>query len=256
MYRFKNKTVWITGSETPIGQKCAEAFYKEGANLLLSGTDKCVIKECGPQFIRYNSTNPYSRKDALDALNQIEKLDILVTANRRIEKVTIKECTEKDFDENIDENLTCVFNAVREAAKKIGMYKGGVITVISTVHGEKPTGSAFLYSVANGGLNMLVKEGAQDLGRIGIRINMLRTGPLLFEVEALQSEISGLYHEPEKRIPFARLGEISEMVEPVLFLSSDAASFVNGAILTADGGFIGFYNDGDSERRFSNGFLQ
>ena len=250
MERFIGKTVWITGAETQIGQALARRFAAEGAQLLLSGVN---IPPDGFAAHCYGA-NPLTEADAHAALALVKRLDVLVTANRKIKKLPLLEAEADDFDDIIDANLTCVFNAARAAAGKIGRGNSGAIVFVGSIHGEKPTGATFLHSVASGGLNMLTREAALDFGRSGIRVNLLRAGPVEGDDIAFESELSGIYYDMRTKIPRGRPASPDEIASAALMLCTDDASFINGAILTADGGFLSHYVDADMDTRWAIGF--
>jgi len=250
---FTGKTVWVTGAETPVGRAVAELFYEEGATLLLSGVTSADLPGNGRECICY-ADNPINEEHAGRAVSLIDRLDVAVAANRYVKRGSLIEGTAGLFDEMMEQNLFHAFCTARAAAGKMGKTGGGAVLFINSIHGEKPTGSAPLYSVACGGVNMLVKEAAQDFGRLGIRVNQLKCGPLAGDEELFFSDKSGIYHGAAARVPRGALGTPREIARAALFLCSDAASFINGAALTADGGFLGFYLHGDSERRWDIGY--
>jgi NAD(P)-dependent dehydrogenase (short-subunit alcohol dehydrogenase family) len=249
MDRFKGKKVWVTGAETPIGRQLAKSFYGEGAEVLLSGVPLFE----SPDVLCYEH-NPVSEYHAEKALALLDRLDITVVANRYVRNAALMDSPVALFDEVIEQNLSHAWCAARATAGKIGKERGGAILFISSIHGEKPSASAPLYSVACGGVNMLMREAAQDFGRLGIRVNQLRVGPMEGDGDLFKSEISEIYKDADERVPRGYIGKPEEIAKAALFLCSDDASFVNGATLTADGGFLGFYMFGDSESRWDAGF--
>jgi NAD(P)-dependent dehydrogenase (short-subunit alcohol dehydrogenase family) len=249
MNRFKDKNVWITGAETVLGRETARAFHAEGARLLLSG-----VKTSDLPGVVCCENNPINEVYAEQALDLLDTLDITVVANRYIVNSTLLNSTVELFDEVIEQNLAAAWCAARATAGKIGKTRGGCILFISSIHGEKPSASAPLYSIACGGINMLVKEAAQDFGRLGIRVNQLRFGAMEGDGEIFKSDVSDLYNNMDERVPRGYAAKPEEAVKAALFLCSDDASFINGATLTADGGFLGFYTYGDSESRWDAGY--
>jgi NAD(P)-dependent dehydrogenase (short-subunit alcohol dehydrogenase family) len=250
--RFSGKTAWVTGADTAVGEAVAIALHEEGARLLLSGTSNPPNGLAG-DAIAY-PYNPVDKMKAGAALEMVDRLHIVVAGTRFIERSSIAGGSAGLFDRVIEENLIAAWCALHAAAGKMGKGNPGPMLVLSSIHGEKPTGSAPLFSIANGGLNMLMREAAQDLGRLGFRVNMLRYGPLEGDERFFASELSGLYHDVPDRVPRGRAASPWEIAQAALLLLDDGASFVNGAILTADGGFLGHYVPGDSDRRWENGF--
>ncbi|MFV0399052.1 MAG: SDR family NAD(P)-dependent oxidoreductase [Oscillospiraceae bacterium] len=253
--RFAGKTAWVTGADTPVGLAVARELWEEGASLLLSGLSSPPDFEGRDgQSIAVYPHNPVTDEHALAALELIDTPDITVTATRHIDRSSIKEDSAALFDRYIDDNLTATWCALKAAAGKLGKQHSGIMLVLSSIHGEKPTAGSPLFSVANGGMNMLVREAAQDMGRLGGRVNMLRYGPLEGDEALLQNDVSGLYHQVELRVSRGRAATPKEIARAALLLCSDDAAFINGAILTADGGFTGYYMPGDSELRWEIGY--
>jgi len=253
--RFSGKRVWVTGAGTPVGQAVARMFHEAGATLLLSGVSAPPEGVDMDADARCRSDDPVTEAQADDALSALDRLDILVTCPRVVQRGGILDSTADDFDRAIAANLTSVFVAARAAVKKIGRHGGGAFLFVSSIHGEKPTGSAPLFSVACGGLNMLMREAALDCGRLGIRVNLLRVGPLPGDDTLFGgAPLSYLYENVESRIPRGRTGTPQEAANAAAFLCSDEASFVNGAVLTADGGFLGHYMNADMDKRWQIGY--
>ena len=257
-YDFTGKTVWVTGGETPMGRQIAGMFAREGARLLISG-----VNDFADSDVICYEYNPTNEDHANNALALIDTLDITVIANRYIKKSSLLSGTVELFDEMIEKNLTHAWCATRATAGKIGKKRGGVILFITSIHGEKPSVSAPFYSMACGGVNMLMKEAAQDFGRLGIRCNQLRGGFLSGDDELFINELSneslneglGFYHNFDLMIPRGAPGTLEEAGKAALFLCSDNASFINGATLTMDGGSLGFYGNMDAEERWDFGYV-
>jgi len=244
------KTAWIIGAETPLGQAIAQRFYADGIKLLLSGrTEPPEGTEalCFPE-------NPVNEALAEQALSQADRLDILVCAVRQVRPKPLSECTIVDFDEAIEENLAAAFCATRAAIRKIGRTQGGAILYVTSIHGEKPNGAAPMFSVACGCLNMLAREAALDCGRLGIRVNTLRAGAMEGDAPLFESPLSSIYDAMEEKVPLGRAGTPMEAAAAASFLCSPEASFINGAFLTCDGGFLGYYLDADVDRRWATGY--
>ncbi len=250
MERFSGRRAWITGADTPLGAALARALYGEGAALTLSG----VLRPPEGVEARCYPVNPVNDEHAARALEGFGPLDYLVHAAGHVRRVAIADCPVEIWEEEMEANLMTGWCAFRAAAGAIGPERGGAMLIMGSIHDEKPTGCAFTYSVAQGALSMMMREAAQDYGRLGIRVNMLEAGPLPEDAERFHSDISGIYDTLETKIPRGRAASLGELTEPALFLLSDAAAYINGATLRVDGGFIGYYGDGDSKRRWENGY--
>ena len=254
--RFKGKTTWIVGADTVIGETVAKRFFYEGSSLLLSGVTNPPdgIMPSEEQFIICCPAIPVTEEMSFAQTDLVENVDILIAAVRKVERNSIRDCSLEQFDQVIEANLFSPWCATRAVVRKIGKSGKGAILYISSIHGSKPTGSTFSYSVACGGLNMLMREASQDLGRLNIRTNLLQVGPLPGDEDLFISELSGVYHEAMEKVPLQRFCEPDEIASAAGFFCSDESSFCNGSILMMDGGFTGYYVDGDSHERWDFSF--
>ncbi|MGI6316384.1 MAG: SDR family NAD(P)-dependent oxidoreductase [Christensenellales bacterium] len=247
--RFIGKKVWITGANTPVGSALAVAMFAEGAKLRLSGVNTApdgIEAECFPE-------EPETDDAAEKALAGWYDLDIYIHACRVVERASLMDCTHVQWERSFNANLMTAYCGSLHAVRHIGKDRGGAMLYISSIHAEKPTGCAFLYSVAQGGITMLMREASLDYGRLGIRVNSLLTGPIEGDINLFSSDSILLYDCAETKIPLGRLAVPEEIVKPALFLCSDEASYVNGAVFQVDGGFTGYYLNGDPEGRWNNG---
>lgn len=247
--RFSGKKVWITGADTPVGRALAVAMYGEGAQLRLSGVASApegVEADCYPD-------EPETDAAAEKALAGWNDLDIYIHACRQVERVSLMDCTDSQWERSFNANLMTAYCGSLHAVRHIGRNRGGAVLYISSIHAEKPTGCAFLYSVAQGGVTMLMREASLDYGRLGIRVNSLLAGPIEGDKALFSGDSIVLYDCAETKIPLGRMADPEEMVKPALFLCSDDASYINGAVLQVDGGFTGYYVNGDPEGRWNNG---
>lgn len=257
---FVGKTVWVTGGETPLGNHIAKMFLAEGARVLVSGVKNLSESyssevESGKNNAICYEHNPINEELANEALALVDSLDVTVIANRYIKHSTLLDGSIELFDDVIEQNLVHAWCATRATAGKIGKKKGGAILYISSIHGEKPSKVAPLYSLACGGINMMVAETAQDFGRLGIRVNQLRCGAITGDIELFKTDDIGLYSGYlNKKVPRGTLGTLDEVGMAAVFLCSDGASFINGATLSVDGGLHGFNGYMDAEARWDFGF--
>ncbi len=249
MARFDGRKAWVTGTETPLGQAIAYALAAEGCSLLLSGITEPpagITAQCYPH-------NPIDDKEASEALHGFGPLDYYVHAAGHVETVSIQNCPVEVWEKEMDINLMTAWCGARAAVRAIGKNRGGAMVFLSSIHDEKPTGSSFLYSVAQGAISMIMREASLDYGRLGIRVNLVEAGPVLGDETKYPLLFSDLYDAMDAKIPRGHPADPAEIAKPVLFLLSEEASYINGATLRVDGGFLGYYGDGDSERRWANG---
>lgn len=250
--RFKDKVVWIVGADLPVGQALTKAFAAEGAQLILSGV------ETAPEGIEAKcfAESPVNDEIARATIKDCTQLDNVVIVQPDSPNMTIEECPVEFWDEELYKGLGAAWCAVRAAMRIIGPQRKGSICAVTTIHDEKPTGCKFMHSVCAGGINMLMREAAQDCGRLGgnIRANVVEMGPLEGDEERMAAGVTKTYYTLNTRVPRGRPGTPEDACGPVLFLCSDDAGYINGSTLRVDGGFIGYYGDGDSEARWKYGY--
>jgi NAD(P)-dependent dehydrogenase (short-subunit alcohol dehydrogenase family) len=252
--RLLGKSAVITGAAAGIGRATAELFAREGARLVLAdinlsglsaledslrdGTDDVVVVAADV------SKQEDVRQMIAAAVEQYGRLDIAVANAGIIPLASVVEATPADWDEvmSIDGRgmfLTCKY-AIEQMLTNDG-GSGGSIVCLSSISGMAGQARQSTYGPAKFVATGLTKHLAVEWARRGIRVNAVAPGTINTErVQRLPEEPGGPeYLETIKAAhPMGRLGEPSEVAEAILFLASDKASFITGAILPVDGGFL------------------
>ena len=249
--RFKDRVVWIVGAGEPIGQALAAAFSAEGARLVLSGVEKApegLTAPCYPM--------PIDDEIARRTVRENEDIDTYVFVQPDSPDMDIEHCPVEFWDEQLALGLGANFCACRAVMRVMGPRGKGTFLSVVSYHDEKPNGCKLMLSVCASGSNMLMREAAQDYGRLEglFRCNVLEVGPMEGDEERMDASKNNLYYTMDTKIPRGAAGTIEEIVNPALYLCSDEASYINGATLRVDGGFVGYYFDGDSKARFEHGY--
>ena len=219
--RFSGKTVYVTQADTAQGEALALRFAKEGANLVLGFGKEDLVKKVEDLGAKAMVVQPdmltYEGAEALveEVKKTFGRIDALIFNNNNVVKTGLH----------------------------MAEYHSGKIVFVSSIHCDKPTGSAVMYSISKGCINMLCKECALFFGRRGIQTNLIEAGAVEGDDEKFESTFSPLYAMGymEERIPRRKAGTPEEIAAVAAFLASDDASFVNGASVRADGGFELFY---------------
>jgi NAD(P)-dependent dehydrogenase (short-subunit alcohol dehydrogenase family) len=184
--------------------------------------------------------------DAFGAVDaEFGKVDILVNLVYTTTWGAPHELSLADWEKAWRINVTSYFLCAQQAARRmIEQGTGGAIMNMSSICGTSAIGrGSFPYSVGKGAIVMMTKEQAVEWGRYRIRVNAIQ--PCQFLTPGLRNRLEDpalgeIRQTFESGIPLNRLGEPREMLGPVLFLVSDAASMVTGAILPVDGGNLAF----------------
>ena len=196
-----------------------------------------ILEEKGEVIGFYpNLNDPNEIKEAFAKIKEIYgKIDILVNNAGVSDRNKLEEYTYDDFKKVIDINLNAVFNCSKEVLSYL-KENGGVILNTSSVvslYGQ-PSGCA--YPASKSALNGLTKSLARELGKYNIRVNAVAPGIIKTDmVENLPKEMI----EPLiNNIPLKRIGTKEDVANAFLFLASDMASYISGAILSVDGAVI------------------
>jgi NAD(P)-dependent dehydrogenase (short-subunit alcohol dehydrogenase family) len=176
-------------------------------------------------------------------LEQKHDIRALVHTDNVIFRATVEEIPEKDFFACVDRNAKSAFMTTKVFAEEIAKAGGGSVVYLSSVHGEKPTGVSFAYSVGKGAVKMLCREMALFYGRKGVRCNVVEMDATCETAPLLDSTIVPFNYELERKVPLGKATRPEDFAGAVAFLVSDDAAQVNGADLLVDGGHLRWYLD-------------
>lgn len=245
----KDKVVVITGGTRGIGFAAVKGFLENGAKVAMLGSRKETVDKAMKELM---DTNPnyavkgyYPNLDSCeevsamldDVMNNFGGVDILINNAGVSDSVSIYDYSDDNFLDVMKINVGAVFRMSRLCAPIMKEKGKGVILNTSSmvsIYGQR-SGSA--YPTSKFAVNGMTKSLARELGKDGIRVNAVAPGIISTDmVKALdQSIIKGM----ATAIPLARLGEPEDIANTMLFLASDLASYITGAVLSVDGGFVG-----------------
>ena len=243
--KLENKVVIITGAGSGIGKETALLFAKEGAKVVVAdvnekGGEETVaeIKKNGDGFfVRLDVSNREQAKQmAKTVLEKYGKIDVLINNAGIVQDAFVSKMTEQQWDKVIDINLKGVFNCI-QAVVDIMMNQGsGVIINTSSIVGLNGNVGQVNYSATKAGLIGMTKTLAKELGRKGIRVNAVAPGFIATPMTAAVPE--KILEMMKEKTPLRRLGEPKDIANAYLYLASDESNFVNGAVLSVDGGLV------------------
>jgi NAD(P)-dependent dehydrogenase (short-subunit alcohol dehydrogenase family) len=248
--RLANKVALITGGTSGIGEASALLFAKEGAKMAIAGRNEKrghsvteqILKEGGSAiFIRTDVRKSEECRRAVDeTVHAFGRLDILVNNAGIFYPHTALDCTEEEWDLQIDINLKGTFLMSKSALPGMIQQGSGVIINNSSGWGIVGGDAAVAYCASKGGVVLLTKAMAIDHGRQGIRVNCICPGdvdtPMLPEDARMRGMKWEDYLAGCSNRPIGRIGTANEIAKAVLFLASDDSSFMTGAALVVDGG--------------------
>jgi NAD(P)-dependent dehydrogenase (short-subunit alcohol dehydrogenase family) len=248
--RLENKVALITGGTSGIGEATAELFAREGAKVAITGrsesrgaavTARIIEAGCQAIFLRTDVRRAAECQRAVDeTLASFGRLDILFNNAGVFFPQTALECTEEEWDLQIDVNLKGTFLMSKCALVPMIAQGRGVLINNSSGWGLVGGDRAVAYCASKGGVVLLTKAMAIDHGRQGIRVNCICPGdvdtPMLPEDARMRGLDWKTYLAGCENRPLGRIGTVDEIAKAVLFLASDDSSFMTGTALVVDGG--------------------
>ncbi|MEO9022845.1 MAG: SDR family oxidoreductase [Ginsengibacter sp.] len=249
LFDLTGKTALVTGCSRGIGEAMALGLAEAGANIIgVSGTLKPgsdaekATKKIGREFTPY-AIDLGNRKELYASIEKIKSvhpvIDILINNAGIIKRDPAVVHTDEDWDDVLNVNLDAAFILAREFGKEMIKRKSGKIiftcSLLSFQGGINVPG----YAASKGAIASLVKALANEWASKGVNVNGIAPGYIATSnTQALRAD-----EERSKsildRIPAGRWGEPDDFKGPVVFLSSSASDYVDGEILTVDGGWMG-----------------
>ena len=246
MTRFNNKVVVITGGAQGIGRAAVEKFASEQARVIIwdvnvekgqTTVHELQEKELNVDFQQVDIINLKAVEDTAKTL--IEKyghIDTLINNAGITRDATLLKMTPEQWQQVIDVNLTGVFNCTKAVAPYMIEKKYGHIINTASVVGLYGNFGQTNYVATKSGIIGMTKVWARELGRKGITVNAVAPGFIATEmIKTVPEKIINMIIE---KTPLGRLGTPEDIANAYLFLASDEASFINGCVLSVDGGFI------------------
>jgi NAD(P)-dependent dehydrogenase (short-subunit alcohol dehydrogenase family) len=241
-FGLQNKVTLITGGAQGIGEACARRFAREGARVVLADVDdargQALAKALGALYMHCD-VGDSAQVNALVAQTMAAhgRIDVLVNNAGIFKAAAFLDVTESDFDAVIRVNLKGAFLVAQAVAREMAKTGGGSVVNMSSVNAVLAIPSIASYNMSKGGINQLTRVMALALADNGIRVNAVAPGTIATELAAkavLTSEEAKA--RVMSRTPMRRLGTPDEIADVVAYLASDAASYLTGEIITADGG--------------------
>ncbi|RWG04134.1 3-oxoacyl-ACP reductase family protein [Mesorhizobium sp.] len=242
--RLSGRTAVVTGAGRGIGLAVAEAYVREGANVVIVDRDSDVASEAadrlGQKALAVRADISVDDDVASIVEKTIERfgtVEILVN-NAGVGATTLfLESSREEFERVVRINLTGTFLVAQAFARIMAAKRYGRIINIASLSGQKGGVGRSAYGASKAGVELLTKVMAVELAESGITVNSIAPGPILTEVSKVMHtvETREAYH---RLVPQRRYGEPSEIADAAVFLASDEAAYITGHTLNVDGGFL------------------
>lgn len=246
-FSLKNKVALVTGGSKGIGYGMATALGEYGATIAIASRGiedlKKAERSMSERGIAVKGFKAdVTQKDQVEQLvrsvvAEFGRIDILVNnAGMNIRKLLV-DIEESDWDRVVTTNLKGIFLVGQAVAKQMVKQRSGRIINISSIFGSVGMSMQTSYAASKGGINQLTKVWADELAPLGITVNAI--APAYIKTPMTESWLSDKYRYQQivDNTMMKRVGELEDLVGPVVFFASEASSYVTGQTLLVDGGW-------------------
>ena len=246
LFSLVGRIALVTGSSGGIGLALARALASAGATVIVNGRDSAKVEAAvatltGEGLEAFGAAfDVTDHREVAEAIGWIEAeigaIDILVNNAGIQRRAPLEDFEPQVWRELMATNLDAVFYVGQAVARAMIARRRGAIVNIASVQSKLARANIAPYTASKGAVKMLTKGMATDWGRHGLRVNAIAPG--YFRTELNQALIADEKFNDwlVNRTPMRRWGDVEELEGAVVFLASDAASFVNGHVLYVDGG--------------------
>jgi len=246
MNALQNKVAIVTGGAQGIGKATVEKFVSEGASVAVWDVDETKGITFVESLISKNHTAKFYKVDvsnfnnvsqaAQQVVQDFGQIDILINNAGIVRDSSLKKMTSEQWQVVINVNLTGVFNCTKNISPFMIDKNYGRIINASSVVGLYGNFGQTNYVAAKAGVIGMTKVWARELGRKGITVNAVAPGFIMTEM--VQSMPEDVLKMMKDKTPVGRLGKPEDIANAYAFLASDESSFINGTVLSVDGGVI------------------
>ena len=247
--QFGGKVAFVTGATSGIGQACALAFARAGANVVCIGRNEDALADVA-QKVREAGTEPLTiqadlsleqepERTIANAVQRFGGVDVLVNAAGHISSGTIENTSLQAWDDMMNVNVRAAFQLMQKALPSLIERRGNIVNV-SSVTGLRAFPGVLAYCVSKAALDQLTRCASLELAAKGVRVNAVNPGVVVTEIHkrgGMSEEAYSAFLEHSKQThPLGRTGRPEEIADLVLFLASEQASWITGATYSIDGG--------------------
>ncbi len=249
--RLRGKITVITGGARGIGRATALRFAQEGAHVAIIDKDReageALVREIidritspvngwrTPVFFRADVTKREEAQAAIEKIHQrFRRIDVLLNNAGIVLDAQLSRMSEEEFDAVVSVNLKGTFNCTQAVAPFMIAQGSGRIINVSSVVGLYGNFGQTSYAATKAGVIGMTKVWARELGGKGICVNAVAPG--FISTDMLGSVPEKILNQLNGRIPLGRLGQPEEIAGVYAFLASNDANYINGAVLSVDGG--------------------
>lgn len=237
---FKGKRILVTGAGQGIGRAIAIELWRGGANIVALSRTKEHLNTLQGEYpsIDIAVVDVGNWHQTRKVVEELGHFDALVNNAGAAVIEPFLESSPESFDRIMNVNVKAVMNISQIVAKKMIENKGGSIVNISSQASKAALKDHTIYSASKGALDAMSRVMALELGPHNIRVNCVNPTVIMTDMGRLGWSDPAKSQSMLSKIPLGRFGEVSEVVNAVIFLLSDKASMIHGVELPVDGGFL------------------
>jgi NAD(P)-dependent dehydrogenase (short-subunit alcohol dehydrogenase family) len=248
LFDLSGKVALVTGGSKGLGKAMARGFAEAGADVILSSRNDGELRSALGEVLKgtdrrgHHVVADLSKREEADRLAKksvelMGRVDILVNNAGSNQPQAIDAITDEAWDRVLELNLSSVMALTRALVPQMKQRKWGRVIHISSVMGYLSKEKRNIYSATKSALLGLARASAIDLGPFGVTVNCIAPGPFLTDLPM------SILSEAEKKgfadhTALGRWADPKELVGPALLLASDAGSYITGASIVVDGGFL------------------
>jgi NAD(P)-dependent dehydrogenase (short-subunit alcohol dehydrogenase family) len=247
-FSLKGKNAIVTGGNGGLGQAFSMALAKGGANIMVAsvvdddGETKELVESCGVEF-KYVDADITAEGECKrvvdDCVNTWGSIDILVNcAGISINVEDVTKFTRREWDKMVAVNLTAAFEMTHEACKYMIEQKSGKIVNIASLFAFLGGQWSPAYASTKHGIVGLTKAMCDELAQFNIQVNAIAPGYFATKLTEKTRQNEKRNAEILSHIPANRWGFTADLMGALVYLSSAASDYVNGTVLTVDGGYL------------------
>ena len=247
LFDLTGRVALVVGGGSGIGEASALALAAHGARVAVADVDVAkaeatvalISKRGGTASGHFVDVRDTASVDRLVATVQAQerRIDVLVDMPAINIRKRLVDYTDEEFDRVIDLNLKGTFRVARAVAKVMAVQRAGSMILMSSMRGTQVEPGQSIYGSTKAAISLLVKGLASEMAEHNVRVNALAPSIVATPINAVIRENPEWNEALASRTALGRWGQTSEMAGPIVFLASDAASYVTGTTLFADGGW-------------------
>lgn len=245
LFRLEGRIAVVIGAGSGIGQAAAKGLAAHGAFVVCADVSpeaaQLTAGELGHERGRAVTVDITSTQSVSELLHSVVgedgRIDVVVTTPGANVRKPVNNYRDDEFDRVVELNLKGTFRVLRQAGRIMAEQRRGSIIAFSSIRSQVVEPGQGVYAATKAGIVQLVRALASELGPSGVRVNAIAPGVVDTPLTSQIKDRPDWYNAYSAKSVFNRWATVDEMVGPVVYLASDASSYVTGSLLVVDGGW-------------------